>query len=111
MKGYNYREFSPGTNIWRKPVRFFILSFERIGVLVGYFAITYLCLGQFFSYQMGYLKMSFLLVMFVLAIYSVLPPPSMPNCLLISEVFSRASKAIIKSAAFRESLKTSLVEQ
>ncbi len=35
MKGYNYLEFPPGTNIWKKSARLLALNFERLGVLGG----------------------------------------------------------------------------
>gem|GEM_PF-5062679 len=104
MKGYNYLEFPPGNNIWRKPVRFLALNFERIGILMGYFLITILLLNIAFSYEWTLSKTLFCLTVFVLAIYSVLPAPSNPNSLVIVEVFLRTPKTI-KEPSYRATMK------
>lgn len=94
MQGYNYREFSPGNNIWKKQPRLLFLNFERLAVLGGFFMFTYIMLSKAFSYQLTFSKGFFLVVMVVTAIYAILPAPSNPNSLVIDEVFVRVPKTV-----------------
>lgn len=94
MQGYNYREFSPGNNIWKKQPRLLFLNFERLAVLGGFFMFTYIMLSKAFSYQLTFSKGFFLVVMVVTAIYAILPAPSNPNSLVIDEVLVRGPKTV-----------------
>lgn len=94
MQGYNYREFSPGNNIWQKSPRFLFLNFERLAVLGGFFLFTYIMLSKAFSYQLTFSKIAFVVVMIVAAIYAILPAPSNPNSLVLDEVFVRGPKTV-----------------
>lgn len=109
MQQYNYREFPPGNNIWRKSARFLFLNFERIIALGIYFAVTYVALSAAFSYQLTFSKILFVGVMIVAAIYSILPAPSNPNSILFFEVFGRGLK-VVRSQSLRSTLKTDSIE-
>ena len=94
MNGYNYREFSPGNNIWQKPPRFLFLNFERLVVLGGFFLFTYIMLSQAFYYQLTFSKVAFVCMMIFAAVYAILPAPSNPNSLVLDEVFVRGPKTV-----------------
>jgi hypothetical protein len=110
MKGYNYLEFPPGTNIWKKSVRFLALNFERIGVLTGYFLVSDVALSKAFSYQFTLSKFLFCAVMVTAAIYSILPAPSNPNSMVFLEVFVRGPK-VIMSQSLRGTMRTDPIEE
>ena len=110
MKGYNYLEFPPGTNIWKKSARLLALSFERLGVLGAYFLVTYIALSKAFSYQFTVSKALFIVIMIVAAIYSILPAPSNPNSMVFMEVFFRGPK-VVMSQSLRSTLRADPIEE
>lgn len=109
MRQYNYKEFPPGNNIWKKSARFLFLNFERMIALGIYFIVTYIALSVAFSYQLTFSKILFVGIMIAAAIYSILPAPSNPNSILFFEVFGRGLK-VFKSQSLRSTLKTDPIE-
>jgi hypothetical protein len=91
----DYITFSPGNNIWKKPVRVMALSFERIGIAAGHGFFTYVIVNTAFSYQFSFLQLAFIITMIIATIYAMLPAPSNPHATVLSEVTVRSFKSMV----------------
>ncbi|MBS0949218.1 hypothetical protein JK159_02320 [Weissella minor] len=91
----DYKTFVIGNNLWKRMPRFFMLSFERIGVIGVMFILSYLILNTLFSYDWRLSKVLFALVMIAFTIFLILPAPSMPFGVMYGEVIIRPIKGLV----------------